>query len=264
MIFVTAKKGKNHVTSQQFRGIVAAMAGTESYIADMDEHLEPELAVNNTIKIRSGTLIHHGGVMVVKSGTYDEVTYQNGTQAMKRIDLVVARYTQDTATKTENAEWVVIQGQPAESNPVAPDYIHGNMQDGDLADDCPIFELHFDGINVTEVRKLINIMQSVDKLNRNFKNLNYADGCIMINFGPIPNNGNKEIEMPLPAGVTDYWIESGWAYGSDKRRYPLPYVDVSTWGYSISCMISSPGRLQISTKSDWTGYSAKFLVAYKL
>lgn len=102
------------------------------------------------------------------------------------------------------------------------------------------------------------------KLNRNFKNLNYADGCIMINFGPIPNNGNKEIEMPLPAGVTDYWIESGWAYGSDKRRYPLPYVDVSTWGYSISCMISSPGRLQISTKSDWTGYSAKFLVAYKL
>lgn len=108
--------------------------------------------------------------MVVKSGTYDEVTYQNGTQAMKRIDLVVARYTQDTATGTENAEWVVIQGQPAESNPVAPDYIHGNMQDGDLADDCPIFELHFDGINVTEVRKLINIMQSVDELNRNFSN----------------------------------------------------------------------------------------------
>lgn len=166
MIFVTAKKGKNHVTSQQFRGLVAAMAGTESYIADMDEHMEPELAVNNTIKIRSGTLIHHGGVMVVKSGTYDEVTYQNGTQAMKRIDLVVARYTQDTATGTENAEWVVIQGQPAESNPVAPDYIHGNMQDGDLADDCPIFELHFDGINVTEVRKLINIMQSVAELNR--------------------------------------------------------------------------------------------------
>lgn len=168
MIFVTAKKGKNHVTSQQFRQIVAAMAGTESYIADMDEHLEPELAANNTIKIRSGTLIHHGGVMMVKSGTYDEVTYQNGSQGMKRIDLVAARYTKDQATGTENAEWVVIQGQPAESNPVAPDYIHGNMQDGDITDDCPIFELHFDGINVTEVKKLINVMQSVDELNRNF------------------------------------------------------------------------------------------------
>ena len=194
MIFVTAKKGKNHVTSQQFRGIVAAMAGTESYIADMDEHLEPELAVNNTIKIRSGTLIHHGGVMVVKSGTYDEVTYQNGTQAMKRIDLVVARYTQDTATETENAEWVVIQGQPAESNPVAPDYIHGNMQDGDLADDCPIFELHFDGINVTEVRKLINIMQSVDKLNRKL----FLDGYFFVDFGSLPNSTTKLVDTDMP------------------------------------------------------------------
>lgn len=193
MIFVTAKKGKNHVTSQQFRGIVAAMAGTESYIADMDEHLEPELAVNNTIKIRSGTLIHHGGVMVVKSGTYDEVTYQNGTQAMKRIDLVVARYTQDTATGTENAEWVVIQGQPAESNPVAPDYIHGNMQDGDLADDCPIFELHFDGINVTEVRKLINIMQSVDELNRNLNTLeqSISNGSLKAGLAEISSITNS-------------------------------------------------------------------------
>lgn len=211
MIFVTAKKGKNHVTSQQFRGIVAAMAGTESYIADMDEHLEPELAVNNTIKIRSGTLIHHGGVMVVKSGTYDEVTYQNGTQAMKRIDLVVARYTQDTATGTENAEWVVIQGQPAESNPVAPDYIHGNMQDGDLADDCPIFELHFDGINVTEVRKLINIMQSVDELNRKLtyvktdisQNLKvYREGRRVTVQGLVLINGTSTT-FELPYTATD-------------------------------------------------------------
>jgi hypothetical protein len=235
MIFVTAKKGKNHVTSQQFRGIVAAMAGTESYIADMDEHLEPELAVNNTIKIRSGTLIHHGGVMVVKSGTYDEVTYQNGTQAMKRIDLVVARYTQDTATETENAEWVVIQGQPAESNPVAPDYIHGNMQDGDLADDCPIFELHFDGINVTEVRKLINIMQSVDELNRKLayvktdisQNLKvYREGRRVTVQGLVLINGTSmSFELPYTAtdvtrfptiGLSNSLALAGYSFGTVK------------------------------------------------
>lgn len=235
MIFVTAKKGKNHVTSQQFRGIVAAMAGTESYIADMDEHLEPELAVNNTIKIRSGTLIHHGGVMVVKSGTYDEVTYQNGTQAMKRIDLVVARYTQDTATGTENAEWVVIQGQPAESNPVAPDYIHGNMQDGDLADDCPIFELHFDGINVTEVRKLINIMQSVDELNRKLtyvktdisQNLKvYREGRRVTVQGLVLINGTSTtFELPYTAtdvtrfptiGLSNSLALAGYSFGTVK------------------------------------------------
>lgn len=220
MIFVTAKKGKNHVTSQQFRGIVAAMAGTESYIADMDEHLEPELAVNNTIKIRSGTLIHHGGVMVVKSGTYDEVTYQNGTQAMKRIDLVVARYTQDTATGTENAEWVVIQGQPAESNPVAPDYIHGNMQDGDLADDCPIFELHFDGINVTEVRKLINIMQSVDELNRNL--IGFINASNKIHEFTNNNNVTKQIFW---TATQNCWCEAWVSAHTDGSYIGMVYLD---------------------------------------
>lgn len=261
MIFVTAKKGKNHVTSQQFRGIVAAMAGTESYIADMDEHLEPELAVNNTIKIRSGTLIHHGGVMVVKSGTYDEVTYQNGTQAMKRIDLVVARYTQDTATGTENAEWVVIQGQPAESNPVAPDYIHGNMQDGDLADDCPIFELHFDGINVTEVRKLINIMQSVDELNRKL----FLDGYFFVDFGSLPNSTTKLVDTDIPNVATHYWIVAGWAKTrGGNGSYTLPYIDPNNWNNSIRVLLNANRQIEVTTTTDWSGYPAYFIVAYKL
>ena len=261
MIFVTAKKGKNHVTSQQFRGIVAAMAGTESYIADMDEHLEPELAVNNTIKIRSGTLIHHGGVMVVKSGTYDEVTYQNGTQAMKRIDLVVARYTQDTATGTENAEWVVIQGQPAESNPVAPDYIHGNMQDGDLADDCPIFELHFDGINVTEVRKLINIMQSVDELNRKL----FLDGYFFVDFGSLPNSTTKLVDTDIPNVATHYWIVAGWAKTrGGNGSYTLPYIDPNNWNNSIRVLLNANRQIEVTTTTDWSGYPAYFIVGYKL
>jgi len=269
MIFVTAKKGKNHVTSQQFRGIVAAMAGTESYIADMDEHLEPELAVNNTIKIRSGTLIHHGGVMVVKSGTYDEVTYQNGTQAMKRIDLVVARYTQDTATGTENAEWVVIQGQPAESNPVAPDYIHGNMQDGDLADDCPIFELHFDGINVTEVRKLINIMQSVDELNRKldqesstkvmgFSFLRRGNevlmthnsilevveaGHVYTNQGSIPMGYRPALDLSaIPGLITD---------GNNKIRGTWWLVANSTGSINVISSITHSDPLSYVTSASW-------------
>lgn len=269
MIFVTAKKGKNHVTSQQFRGIVAAMAGTESYIADMDEHLEPELAVNNTIKIRSGTLIHHGGVMVVKSGTYDEVTYQNGTQAMKRIDLVVARYTQDTATGTENAEWVVIQGQPAESNPVAPDYIHGNMQDGDLADDCPIFELHFDGINVTEVRKLINIMQSVDELNRKldqesstkvmgFSFLRRGNevlmthnsilevveaGHVYTNQGSIPMGYRPALNLSaIPGLITD---------GNNKIRGTWWLVANSTGSINVISSITHSDPLSYVTSASW-------------
>ena len=145
---------KPHVTSQQFRQILEGMIGQESYIITSGENLEPELASNNILKIRSGMMSHHGNVSSVKIGTYDEVEFTNGSRGMKRIDLVVNRYKRNAETNIESNEWVVIMGTPAESNPVAPAYTIGNLQNGDLVDDCPVFELHFDGINVTEVTKL--------------------------------------------------------------------------------------------------------------
>lgn len=169
---ITSYLGEAHVTSDQFRSIIESIAGVGSYIADLDEQLEPELSTNNTLKIRSGVLIHHGHVMRVPTGTYDTVTYINGSQGMKRIDLVVARYEKNSETKKEPTRWVVIQGTPAASNPVAPVYNDGNMQNGDLLDDCPVFEMHFDGINVTEVKKLVEVTKNIDDLRKDVDKLN--------------------------------------------------------------------------------------------
>ena len=108
---------------------------------------------------------HHGNVSSVKIGTYDEVELTNGSQGMKRIDLVVNRYTRNAETNIEKNEWVVIMGTPVASNPVAPTYTVGNLQKGDLVDDCPVFELHYDGINVTEVKKMLSVLPNVAELN---------------------------------------------------------------------------------------------------
>lgn len=165
MEIVSGRTGKPHVTSQQFRQFIEGTVGQESCILTSGENLEPELASNNSLKIRSGMLAHHGNISSVKIGTYDEVGLSNGSQGMKRIDLVVCRYTKNAETEVENCDWVVIMGTPAASNPVAPTYTVGNLQEGDLVDDCPVFEVHYDGINVTEVRKILSVLPNVAELN---------------------------------------------------------------------------------------------------
>lgn len=165
MEIVSGRTGKPHVTSQQFRQLIEGTVGQESCILTSGENLEPELASNNSLKIRSGMLAHHGNISSVKIGTYDEVGLSNGSQGMKRIDLVVCRYTKNAETEVENCDWVVIMGTPAASNPVAPAYTVGNLQNGDLVDDCPIFEVHYDGINVTEVKKLVPVVSNLTELN---------------------------------------------------------------------------------------------------
>ena len=167
MEIVSGLGEKPHVTSQQFRQILEGTIGQKSYIITSGENLEPELAANNLLKIRSGMMSHHGNVSSVKIGTYDEVELTNGSQGMKRIDLVVNRYTRNAETNIEKNEWVVIMGTPVASNPVAPAYTVGNLQNGDLVDDCPVFELHYDGINVTEVKKMLSVLPNVAELNSN-------------------------------------------------------------------------------------------------
>lgn len=170
MKIISGKTGSPHVTSQQFRQIFEGIIGDESCILPCGEFLTPELQTNNSLKIRSGLMYHHGNLSTVELGTYDEVTIQNGTQGMKRIDLVVNRYRKGSSGIEKN-EWIVIQGTPHASSPVVPDYTEGNLQDGDLVDDCPYLEVHLDGINVTEVKQLLSVADAMSTINKNLSEL---------------------------------------------------------------------------------------------
>lgn len=165
MKIVSGKTGTPHVTSEQFRQIIEGTVGQGSYILTSGENLEPELASNNMLKIRGGMMSHHGNISCVDLNTYDEVTLTNGSQGVKRIDLIVNRYTRNDETGLEKNEWVVIIGTPDASNPKVPQHTIGNLQNGDLIDDCPVFEVHYDGINVTEVKKLLPVMSNLELLN---------------------------------------------------------------------------------------------------
>lgn len=155
---ITRYARKKHFTSTQHRSLFKEIIGPESYILEANEKLEPELQSNNLLRIRSGMLCHHGFVSEIKKNTYDEVTINNGTQGMKRADLVVLRHTRNTETEVEDCEWVVIRGTPSASAPVIPECISGDINNGDLVDDCPVFKVELDGIQVVNVEKLLETL----------------------------------------------------------------------------------------------------------
>lgn len=181
MEIVSGRTGSPHVTSRQFRQLVEGTVGQESYILTSGENLEPELASNNILKIRSGMMSHHGNISSIKIGTYDEVELTNGSQGMKRIDLVVNRYTRNAETNVEANNWVVITGTPAASDPAVPAYTVGNLQEGDLTDDCPVFEVHYDGLNVTEIKKLLDVADNLGKMKTELAELNGKFGKLIEN-----------------------------------------------------------------------------------
>lgn len=167
MELVTGRKGEAHVTSQQDRMLHQGIFGVEAYILNTGKKLRPEVQSSNEIRIRDGALMVQGALSCVKINTYDSITIQNGTQGMKRIDLVVWQYAYNAENDTEYSEWNVIQGTPDEIEPHMPEYIQGDIQSGDNFVQVPYLAVHLDGINITEVRTLLEVIPDIYTTNKN-------------------------------------------------------------------------------------------------
>lgn len=219
MEIITGYTGKPHVTSEQDRDVNIGVVGEGSYVLRTGMQLAAEVSSNNEIKIRDGVLMHQGCTASIKKNTYDSLTITNGSQGMKRVDLIVARYEKNQDNGIESLDLKVIQGTPAESNPAAPQYTEGDIQAGDYVADMPMYQVIIEGLNITEVKKMFkvigsnkNLSDKVAELNKNITSVKSVNKNItkMIAGSKVVNAKastsaqvftNSEINKAL--GVTD-------------------------------------------------------------
>lgn len=172
MEIITGYTGKPHVTSEQDRDVNIGVVGEGSYVLRTGMQLAAEVSSNNEIKIRDGVLMHQGCTASIKKNTYDSLIIINGSQGMKRIDLIVARYEKNQDNGIESIDLKVIQGTPAESNPAAPQCIEGDIQAGDYVADMPMYQVIIEGLNITEVKEMFKVIGSNKDLSDKVAKLN--------------------------------------------------------------------------------------------
>lgn len=283
MDIITGYVGSPHVTAEQDRDINIGIFGAESYVLRTGSQLKAEVSSNNEIKIRDGVIMHQGCAASIKKNTYDSLTIVNGSQGMKRIDLIVARYSRNQSTKVESLTLKVIQGTPVTGTPSAPGYTTGDIQAGDLVADMPLYQVVINGLNITEVKQVFNTVDTVAGLNGKLEKKTdtttlgfevsetftgqYLNSKPiyqkMISVGALPNNTTKSIST----GITDadyIWVdmENSFAF-NHGASYPIPYVDPKTVANSIGVRITNNGATVIvSTGTNWSTYSGGITLRY--
>lgn len=180
MEIITGYTGKAHISSEQDRDVNIGIVGEGSYVLQTGMQLEAEVSSNNEIKIRDGVLMHQGCTASIKKNTYDSLTIINGSQGMKRIDLIVARYERNQDNGTESISLKVIQGTPEESNPAVPSHITGDIQSGDAVADMPMYKIIIDGLNITDVQKVFSEAPNITELNRNLEATKNNLSCLQV------------------------------------------------------------------------------------
>lgn len=259
MKIVSGKTGSPHVTSHEFRQIIEGTIGQESYILKSGDNLEPELVSNNLLKIKSGMMSHHGNVSSVEN--YDEIELTNGTQGMKRIDLIVNRYTRNDETKIENNSWICIVGTPDASSPTVPSYTAGNLQEGDLIDDCPVLQISYDGINVTEVKKLLSVAKNSSEMESEITELNRKTDDIPVMFSGKMSLYYKSSSQMSDSIDVDSKFNNCKVLVSAQSVNGTPYTGSNLWNVTG---IVSGGKLTINAFGNGFVSGHVLSVAYLL
>ena len=160
---VTGYGGVEHVTAADDGSKNAGIAGIESYVLNTGSKFEAEVISSNLIKIKDGDAMQKGRHWRIAKNDYVECTIDNGLQGLKRNDLIVSRYSKNPDTGIESEKIVVIKGTSSE-NPVTPEYETGDIYDGDLVDEMPLYRVELDGLNIISVTPLFKEISSLSEL----------------------------------------------------------------------------------------------------
>lgn len=266
MDIITGYTGSPHVTAEQDRDINIGIFGNESYVLQTGSQLTAEVSSNNEIKVRDGVIMHQGCAASIKKNTYDSLTITNGSQGMKRVDLIVARYSRDPSTNEESLTLKVIQGTPSENSPTVPGYTTGDIQSGDLVADMPLYQVILNGLNITEVKKLFSVQGSIAELSSNLisivergskNNYNYTkySNGDMVMWSKYTWNTNLAtvwynwyFASSVAAGFPVAFKEAPLIIVSPARTnelYGLGVTEVTTTGYKLTAYSPKQGMCNV-------------------
>ena len=175
MEIVTGYTGEPHIRPEDDGARNAGIFGTGKYVLNVGRKFAAEIVSNNMVKIKDGDLINQGRHIRIPVGETEECTIENGTQARYRNDLIVSRYSKESGSEgKESAKIVVIKGTASTSStPPDPSYTSGDILNGALTDDFPLYRVKLNGLSITAVEPLFgDPVKSLSELNTDMTSQN--------------------------------------------------------------------------------------------
>lgn len=184
-LLVTGSHGGDdpHVESKHDALMHAAMLGRGGYILKTRNWtMKPTAKDANNITIPAWDLVVEGRQIYIAAPT--DVNIQSGSQGQKRRDLIVARYALNSGTGVETVTLEAIKGKPSAATPADPGIETGSIIGGAIVSDLPLCRVNLDGITITSIDTLVNVMQPLEDV---WDSLTHTDVTTLIsgNYGTV-------------------------------------------------------------------------------
>lgn len=148
---VDGKAGTAHISSEDKAIIHQAKFGKSDMVFDWGDVLKCTMGSANKATIGTGCASIQGLDWHITAA--ESVTISNGSQGMKRNDIICAHYHRDSKTGNENVELTVLKGSPNATAAADPKVPSGKILSGAVDAYMPLWRIPLNGITVgTPVR----------------------------------------------------------------------------------------------------------------
>lgn len=223
----TAPEENAHILAEDDAAIFQSMFG-EDGVLEIGQRMKATVISNNKVRVADGLVCIGGHIARTVYGDYTDLTIENGESGKNRNDLIIGTFSTTGAGGIDTMQLTVKKGA-AGTAATDPALTQGNLYTGSKLREVPLWRVKIEGLSITKVEQLFEIVPSIPTLKKELESLN---GKSIIEFGENDNGsyikfgdgtlfmwGNAKIKFTFASG--DPKFGEFYVSRSYTRNFPV-------------------------------------------
>lgn len=223
----TAPEENAHILAEDDAAIFQSMFG-EDGVLEIGQRMKATVISNNKVRVADGSVCIGGHIARTVYGDYTDLTIENGESGKNRNDLIIGTFSTTGAGGIDTMQLTVKKGA-AGTAATDPALTQGNLYTGSKLREVPLWRVKIEGLSITKVEQLFEIVPSIPTLKKELESLN---GKSIIEFGENDNGsyikfgdgtlfmwGNAKIKFTFASG--DPKFGEFYVSRSYTRNFPV-------------------------------------------
>lgn len=223
----TAPEENAHILAEDDAAIFQSMFG-EDGVLEIGQRMKATVISNNKVRVADGLVCIGGHIARTVYGDYTDLTIENGESGKNRNDLIIGTFSTTGAGGIDTMQLTVKKGA-AGTAATDPALTQGNLYTGSKLREVPLWRVKIEGLSITKVEQLFEIVPSIPTLKKELESLNRKsiiesgenDNGSYIKFGDgtLFMWGNTKIKFTFASG--DPKFGEFYVSRSYTRNFPV-------------------------------------------
>lgn len=212
----TAPEENAHILAEDDAAIFQSMFGDDG-VLEIGQQMKATVISNNKVRVADGVVCIGGHVARTVYGDYTDLTIENGESGKNRNDLIIGTFSTTGAGGIDTMQLAVKKGT-AGTAATDPALTQGNLYAGSKLREVPLWRVKIEGLSITKVEQLFEIVPSIPTLKKELESLNGKiteqntlwDGFLYM-------QGGQEVKLSTPIDQTKSGIVLVFSFVENEK-----------------------------------------------